>query len=71
MLGEALHLVGVLAEHDHVIQEGGKIAVTCLFDGWGAFCEVGKNRLGEHASRMNVGFVCFFNLMWSWAECVV
>lgn len=66
MLRKALCLVAVLTDDDHV--KGGRIALTSLFDGWGTFCELGKNRLGEHANRMNGGFVCF--LTWSWAECV-
>lgn len=54
--------MSVLAERDRVIQEGGKTAVTCVFDGWGAFCELGKNRLGELASRVDLLFVCFLEV---------
>lgn len=54
--------MSVLAECDRVIQEGGKTAVTCVFDGRGTFCELGKNRLGELASRVDLLFVCFLEV---------
>lgn len=39
-LREAVHVVAVLTEHDHINRDGGEITVTCLMAR--AFCEVGK-----------------------------
>jgi len=64
--------VAVLAEHYHAAQEGGKTAVTCVSDGWGAFCELGKNRPGRgQPSRMNGVLFGSLNGKWSRAEPVV